>query len=135
MEVLNTMLYGAQGSTPVEKGINALSFSFIEDYFKNNRPIIEELVKCMLTNPQPSYAYQGQVFAGVTFNMEKESKEIKNQTLVIIAEHDRVVPKENGIMLQQNIPNTKLVKIPNAGHLSFIEKYEEFNRAVREFLK
>jgi pimeloyl-ACP methyl ester carboxylesterase len=135
MEVLNNMLYGAQGSNPVEKGINSLSFSFTDEYFKNNRDKIKELVECLLKNPQPNYAYQGQVFAGATFNMESESKEIKNETLVIVSELDRVVPKENGIMLQQNIPNSKLTKITNAGHLSFIEKYQEFNISVKEFLK
>jgi len=134
MDVINNMIYGAQGNNPLEKGINSLSFSFTKAFFNNSRQKIEEIVKCLLENPQPSYAYNGQVMAGASFDMEKESKEIKNSTLVIVADDDRVVRKKNGLMLAANIPNAKLAQISNAGHLSFIEQHEAFNRVITDFL-
>jgi len=134
MEVLNIMLTGGGGKTPFEKGFNSLSLGFTEKFVKEKREVIEEIVNSLLENPQPPYAYQGQAMAGANFNMEKEVEEIKNEVLVIIGEKDKVVPKENGINLKNKLKNSKLHIIKDAGHLCFIEKYEEFNEVVKNFL-
>jgi len=134
-EVLNTMLYGGKGNTPLEKAVDALSYSFSEDFVKGKRTIIENIAKELLENPQPPHAYQGQAIVGATFNMENEAKNIKNETLIIAGDKDKVVPMENGINLHKAIPKSKFVTIKDAGHLSFIEKYEEFNNIVKNFLE
>jgi len=134
-EVLNTMLYGGKGNTPLEKAVDALSYSFSEDFVKEKRTIIENIARELLENPQPPYAYQGQAIVGATFNMENEVKQIRNKTLVIVADKDKIVPMGNGINLHKAIPKSKFVMIKDAGHLSFIEKYEEFNTVVKNFLK
>jgi len=134
-EVLNTMLYGGKGNTPLEKAVDALSYSFSEDFVKEKRTIIENIARELLENPQPPYAYQGQAIVGATFNMENEAKTIRNKTLVIVADKDKIVPMGNGINLHKAIPKSKFVMIKDAGHLSFIEKYEEFNNIVKNFLE
>jgi pimeloyl-ACP methyl ester carboxylesterase len=134
-DVLNVMIYGGKGNSPIEKAIDALSYSFSEDFLKNHKNTLEEIATELLKIPQPAYAYQGQAIVGATFNMENEVKNIKNKTLVIVADKDRVVPMENGLNLHKAIPNSKLVIIKNAGHLSFIEKHEEFNKTIMNFLK
>ena len=48
---------------------------------------------------------------------------------------DIVVPMENSVNLAEKIPNAKLEIIENGSHMFFIENADEFNRAVREFLK
>lgn len=134
MEVLNVMLTGGGGKTPFEKGFNSLSLGFTEKFVKEKRRVIEEIVNSLLENPQPPYAYQGQAMAGASFNMENEVKEIENEVLVIIGEKDKIVPKQNGINLKNSLKNSKLHIIKDAGHLCFIEKYEEFNEVVKNFL-
>lgn len=134
MDVLNIMLTGGGGKTPFEKGFNSLALGFTEKFVKEKREIIEEIVNSLLENPQPPYAYQGQAMAGASFNMEKEVKEIENEVLVIIGEKDKVVPKQNGINLKNSLKNSKLHIIKDAGHLCFIEKPEEFNEVVKNFL-
>jgi pimeloyl-ACP methyl ester carboxylesterase len=37
------------------------------------------------------------------------------------------------VAMQQAIPDAKLVVIPEAGHVSNLERPEQFNEAVREF--
>jgi pimeloyl-ACP methyl ester carboxylesterase len=134
-EVLNIMIYGGKGNSPIEKAVDALSYSFSENFVREKRTIIENIAKELLENPQPPYAYQGQAIVGATFNMENEAKNIKNKTLVIVADKDKVVPMENGVNLHKVIPKSKFVTIKDAGHLSFIEKYKEFNNIVKNFLK
>jgi pimeloyl-ACP methyl ester carboxylesterase len=134
MEVLNVMLTGGGGKTPFEKGFNSLSLGFTEKFIKEKRELIEEIVNSLLETPQPPYAYQGQVTSGASFNMEKEVHEIENEVLVIIGEKDKIVPKQNGINLKNSLKNSKLHIIKDAGHLCFIEKAEEFNEVVKNFL-
>ncbi len=131
-EVLNIMLTGGGGATPFERGFNSLSLGFTEKFVKEKREVIEEIVNSLLENPQPIYAYQGQAFSGVNFNSENELNKLENEVLVIVGENDKIVPKENGIRLKEKIKNSRLEIIKDAGHLLFIEKYEEFNKIVKE---
>jgi 3-oxoadipate enol-lactonase len=63
-----------------------------------------------------------------------ELSAIRVPTLIIVGEWDApfLRPAE---VLQQQIPNAKLVTIPRAGHLTNIEQPQLFNAAVLEFLE
>lgn len=56
-------------------------------------------------------------------------------TLVIGAEEDRAIPPEHSSMIAGGITNSRLVVIPEAGHLVNLERPGEFNRALLEFLR
>jgi pimeloyl-ACP methyl ester carboxylesterase len=56
-------------------------------------------------------------------------------TLIIVGERDMLTPVKYSEFLKQHIPNSEMVVIPEAGHMVMLEKPEEFNRAVKEFLK
>lgn len=61
-------------------------------------------------------------------------KSIGVPTLVIAGEHDAVTPPLSAANLSAQIPGSKLVHVPGAGHLSNAENPAAFNAAVREFL-
>ncbi|MCS6874584.1 MAG: alpha/beta hydrolase [Pyrinomonadaceae bacterium] len=61
-------------------------------------------------------------------------KEIKVPTLLIFGEHDSVTNLEIANKLYHLIPNSKLFKIPEAGHYSNLENPIAFNSALKEFL-
>jgi 3-oxoadipate enol-lactonase len=55
-------------------------------------------------------------------------------TLVIVGEHDQLtVPAESELMASR-IPNGRLVKIDQAGHMANLENPEAFNAALLEFV-
>jgi len=54
-------------------------------------------------------------------------------TLVLVGEQDSVTPLEKAQVLAAEIPNARLVTIPNAGHLANMENEPVFNAALREF--
>ena len=56
-------------------------------------------------------------------------------TLLIWGEQDVRSPLSVAHEFAQAIPNAQLVVIPEAGHVSNLERPEEFNRALREFLR
>jgi 3-oxoadipate enol-lactonase len=63
-----------------------------------------------------------------------EPKSIKVPTLVICGADDTVTPPEMSDYMVDNIPGARLSMIPDAGHLSNIEKPAEFNQAMMDFL-
>jgi pimeloyl-ACP methyl ester carboxylesterase len=54
-------------------------------------------------------------------------------TLLIWGEQDARSPLSVAREIEQAIPNTQLVVIPAAGHVSNLEDPARFNEAVREF--
>lgn len=56
-------------------------------------------------------------------------------TLLLYGDRDERSPLAVATELRDQIPSSKLVVIPGAGHASNAEAPEEFNRAVREFLQ
>jgi pimeloyl-ACP methyl ester carboxylesterase len=56
-------------------------------------------------------------------------------TLLIWGELDVRSPLRVACQFQQEIPDTKLVVIPSAGHVSNLEEPELFDEAVREFCR
>jgi pimeloyl-ACP methyl ester carboxylesterase len=56
-------------------------------------------------------------------------------TLLIWGEHDGRSPLGVAHQFERAIPDTKLVVIPGAGHVTNLERPDEFNDAVREFCR
>lgn len=54
-------------------------------------------------------------------------------TILIWGEDDKRSPLSVAANMQRNIPNSRLVTIPGAGHMSSMEQPQAFNAAVREF--
>ena len=59
---------------------------------------------------------------------------IRVPTLIIAGEHDVPLPPEKSKRMHACIPNSRLVIIPNAGHMAPVEEPEAVNAAVKEFL-
>lgn len=55
-------------------------------------------------------------------------------TLVVCGAEDKVTPPELSLELARLVPGARYEAIPGAGHLSNLEKPEEFNRIVEEFI-
>jgi pimeloyl-ACP methyl ester carboxylesterase len=56
-------------------------------------------------------------------------------TLLIWGELDARSPLSVAMQFQQAIPDVRLVVIPNAGHISQLERPEQVNEAIREFCR
>jgi pimeloyl-ACP methyl ester carboxylesterase len=65
----------------------------------------------------------------------KNLKNIKNETLIIWGDHDNVYNFNQVETLRNNISNSDLKVIKNSSHNVHLEKPDEFNIIVEEFLK
>jgi pimeloyl-ACP methyl ester carboxylesterase len=79
--------------------------------------------------------YKQALHAIVTTDFRSILPKITVPTLVIVGEEDIVTPPAASEFLAKNITGASLVRIPQAGHLTNIEKPQEFNAALRPFLE
>ena len=55
--------------------------------------------------------------------------------LIVSGSHDSLIPSSDSEAMHALIPDSRLVIIPDAGHLSNLDKADAFNHVVREFYK
>ncbi len=60
--------------------------------------------------------------------------EIRQPTLIVWGERDRVFPLRHAYFGLERIPNARLHVMQGCGHVPNLERPEEFNRVVRDFL-
>ena len=92
------------------------------------RAVIEACSKC-----RPDVVL-GDFKACDRFDVMEKLGLIEVPVLVLTGSDDNVTPVKYGIYLEKNIKNAKLVNIEDAGHLSPIEKPDEVNRSIHDFL-
>ena len=59
---------------------------------------------------------------------------IELPTLVVVGEDDPLIPPDASRRMHEAIGGSRLVVIPEAGHLSNLEAPEAFNDALKDFL-
>lgn len=73
--------------------------------------------------------------AAVSAIPEESLRQIQNKTLIVWGENDRLFPNAHGEAAARIMPNARLYRIQDAGHLSMMDQPEIFNKALLEFLK
>lgn len=61
-------------------------------------------------------------------------RRIKQPTLVVFGDQDRLVPTRLGVRLAQHLPNSELVVLPNVGHVPQFEATEQTLELLNAFL-
>ena len=114
--------------------IEGLSGALLGEATREKKPdVVEATKKLMAENPPAG-------FIGALEAMKNrpdssgELGAIDVATLIIVGENDGVTPVAASEALNQGIAGSKLVVIPESGHLSNLEAPEAFNGALAEFL-
>ena len=90
--------------------------------------LIEQVIQ---SNPR---GYRATMRALGVFNVTSRLKEIHTPTLIITGDSDTTVPPRNQQVLVKGIPNARQITVSGAGHALTIEKSEEFNKFLLDFL-
>ena len=70
-----------------------------------------------------------------TFSLHSELEGLRTPTLLIWGEQDRIDPPHPAaIAIAQHLPNARLVRLPDAGHMPWFDKPDECAKLVTEFL-
>jgi pimeloyl-ACP methyl ester carboxylesterase len=97
--------------------------------------LIEQGVGVRMEILQPLYAFTRQAAAAFNFNSKDRAHLIRCPTLIIAGAQDRVMPLQLTQGLASRIPNVRFKVYPDTGHLIFLEKSREINRAIIDFLR
>lgn len=108
--------------------------SIIEFTISKNAPdslkngCFDEMMKC-----RPEVIYRD-FFACDHFNAMNALNTINAPTLIICGTDDALTPPKYSRYLHESIKGSELVLIKDAGHMVMLEKPEEVNKAMREFI-
>lgn len=72
--------------------------------------------------------------AAVSFNAESRIEGIRSETLVLSGDKDAIVPVQNSRNLAAKIPGATLRIVKGGTHTFFIERADEFNQLVTDFI-
>ena len=88
-----------------------------------------EIAKC------PSKAYVDTVRAIFTYDASSDLDNVKVPALILVGDNDDATPIAESEFIKAGIPDSKLVTIPNAGHLSTIDSPEAFTHELELFFE
>lgn len=118
--------------------INDFALGFIANIFsdetkKTKGDVVEKIKRTILSTRAEAVTATLSVLAERQ-NLCSSISQIEVPTLIICGEQDIVTPVEQAEFLHDTIPNSQLKIIENAGHMSNLEKPDEFNMHIVEFL-
>ncbi len=119
-----------------EEHIDTLLLLTMSEQLYEDQGAIEYLRNAMLSNPnrQPAEGFQRQAAASGNHDARDRLPQLEMPVHVIGAEHDALVPVWKSRELADLIPGAKLTVIDGAPHAVNLERAEELNRAVLDFL-
>jgi pimeloyl-ACP methyl ester carboxylesterase len=96
---------------------------------------VEDLIQETVIDPPTPQDIINTANAMLTHNTFERLNQIKNETLLIAASHDRITPKSVMVEMDEVIPNTTLKVIDKAGHSSPRSRAPEVNKMIIDFLE
>jgi pimeloyl-ACP methyl ester carboxylesterase len=66
---------------------------------------------------------------------EEDIRRLPHRTLIVHGREDQVIPLQTSLRLEQLIDNADLSVFSHCGHWSMIERTDDFNRSVSQFLR
>ena len=95
----------------------------------------ESLIKESTINPSTPQDIINQAEAMKSHYTLEKLDQIRNETLLITASHDRLTPKSVMVEIHKKIPNSTLKIIEKAGHFMTLSRASEVNKVILDFLE
>ena len=96
---------------------------------------VEDVAKERTIDPQTPRDIENQAGALEDFYTFERLHEIKNETLLLTASHDKILPKSGMLEMHERIPNSTLEVIEKAGHGSPRSRAPEVNQMIIDHFK
>jgi pimeloyl-ACP methyl ester carboxylesterase len=127
-------------SDPIERLRRGILISCAPGFGDAKPEVIQEWLQFRIQNPILPAPYQAQLAIGMGLMAEEacfehKLKNVQAQTLIMFGEYDKVVPPGNAELLAQQIPNSTIRILPNAGHFFPFDATDTAVAAIVEFLK
>lgn len=125
----------ASSSSPEAFARATMPLSFAPGWTEAHPDEFEQLLAARLEHPTPPYAWRHQYEACGRFLREGiDATRVAHRSLVVHGTEDRVVPFANAELLVDRLPSADLVRLDGAGHLPTLERPNDVNTVMIEFL-
>jgi 3-oxoadipate enol-lactonase len=105
-----------------------------DGFFEANPDLLEQIVDWRLAGDASEAGRNAQAAAVEAFDVADRVGEVHQPTLVLHGEADRVVPIENGRMLHEKLPDSRLEVVEGGPHLFFVEQPDLVAELTRKHL-
>ncbi len=120
-----------EGMAPIAEGM--LAKLFAPETHATNSAVVSRVREMMLkTNPKGAAAALRAM--AIRDDHTGRLSEIRIPALILVGDQDAITPPSLSEEMHQLIPGSRLVKIAGAGHVSNLERPDEFNQALKTFL-
>lgn len=104
--------------------------------FPERRPeVVLEMMSNARERPTHGSAFMAQLQAILGSDRSDRVREIRQPTLVVHGQDDKLIPPANGRSLAERIPGARLVLMDGVGHMPMLEAPDELSGVVMEFLE
>ena len=104
-------------------------------FVEKHPDILDQAVRLRMKNPQPLHAFLRQFAAASVFDINSRAQNITQPTLIILGKDDPIFPIPLAEDYQKTLPEAKMIIYENCGHAILLEKPDQLNHDIREFLK
>ncbi|WP_126663909.1 alpha/beta fold hydrolase [Haloterrigena salifodinae] len=122
------------GASEREKLRHRMRPAFTERFTNRNPHLMDRIIEWRLEQDADDPAREAQAAAVLDFDVSDRLEGLRVPTLVLHGTDDRVVPFENGLLLEEAIPNARLERFEGGSHCFFIEHADRMNEELRAFL-
>jgi pimeloyl-[acyl-carrier protein] methyl ester esterase len=102
---------------------------------ENERELLAQLRGSLFSRGEPD---MGSLRAGLAIlrdaDLRDELKQIRQSTLIIAGERDKLTPPEASYYLAQAMPSARVIEVAGAAHAPFLSHPEIFVEQVKSFL-
>lgn len=101
----------------------------------SKRPEIVKRVRDMMLKTKPEGAASALLGMAERDDQTELLSRITTKTLILVGAEDAITPPADSEKMHNAIAGSRLVVLENAGHVSNLERTEEFNEALMDFLR
>jgi pimeloyl-ACP methyl ester carboxylesterase len=123
-----------RGASPHEIARQNITILFGPKFQKENPDLVEAMIQRYMENPPPRRPFALQFMAALGHDCYDRLEGIRQPTLIITGDADVLIPRGNAETLRARIPGSRLIRIPDLGHVFFIEDPKETARILKEHL-
>ncbi len=123
-----------RGKSVEEIARQNMTILFGPKFREENPKFIEAMIARFVENPPAGKPFTQQFWAAIAHNCHDRLGEIRRPTLILTGDADVLIPPENSETLRLGIAGSRVVRLPGAGHVFFMEDPKETARILREHL-
>ncbi len=126
-----------EAKTDMELWFRNLFYWLYSDQFFENQSLLTAYIIGALSYPYPikMETFKAQVEAIIAFNGTPFLDEVRQKTLVLRADNDRLFSDSAATCALADIPGCSVASVKNAGHSLHIEQPSVFSKIVSDFLE